>query len=105
MGTNGSGSGDDIQYHFGELTDLGTAMSTAHAKVLDLQGDISSQAGNLSSHWAGKAGESWGTVQTRWNTACQHLGDALHQLGQVITQGSDTMQQQEIQNQRIFDGI
>jgi WXG100 family type VII secretion target len=102
MGTSG---GDEVQYHFTELTDMGTAMQSAHQKVLDLKGDITSQSGNLSTHWQGKAGTSWGSVQTRWSNACQHLGDALHQLSQVVTQGSDTMQQQEIQNQRIFDNI
>jgi len=94
-----------IAYNFADLTDLSGAIGKAHANVDTLKSDIASSAQNLQADWSGTAGESWGTVQAKWNTACDNLIGALHQLATTVLANSDEMSRVEAQNAGLFNGI
>ncbi|MGA8114244.1 MAG: WXG100 family type VII secretion target [Actinocatenispora sp.] len=94
-----------ILYNFGDLESLSGAIQKAHGSVASLKSDIHSAAGKLQADWSGSASESWGTVQSKWNGACDNLTQALHQLSQKVMQSSDHMSQTEAKNAHLFDGV
>ena len=94
-----------VAYNFGDLQELSGAIGKAHSAVETCKGDITSSAGKLQADWSGTAGESWGTVQHKWTTACDNLIAALHQLGITVLSNSDAMSQTEAKNAGLFNGI
>jgi WXG100 family type VII secretion target len=94
-----------IAYNFSDLQDLSAAIGKAHANVESLKGDIKSSSGQLQADWSGSAGESWATVQAKWDTACDNLVSALHQLAATVLSNSDEMSQTEARNAGLFSGI
>lgn len=94
-----------IAYNFADLQDLSGAISKAHSNVESLKGDIKSSSGQLQADWVGKAGESWTTVQAQWDSACDNLITALHQLATTVLNNSDEMSQTEAKNAGLFNGI
>jgi WXG100 family type VII secretion target len=94
-----------ISYNFGDLQDLSGAIGKAHANVESLKADVRSSAGQLQADWVGTAGESWATVQAKWDTACDNLVSALHQLAATVLSNSDEMAQTEARNAGLFNGI
>ena len=94
-----------IAYNFSDLQDLSAAIRKAHGNVETVKGDIKSSSGQLQADWVGTAGESWTTVQAKWDTACDNLVSALHQLAATVLANSDEMSQTEARNAGLFSGI
>ncbi len=94
-----------VAYNFSDLQELSSAIGKAHSAVETCKGDINSSAGKLKADWDGSAGESWGTVQHKWTTACDNLVTALHQLAQTVLSSSDAMSQTEAKNAGLFNGM
>jgi WXG100 family type VII secretion target len=94
-----------LSMNFGDLTDLSGAIGKAHSSVDSLKTDIQSAAQNLQAAWSGSAGESWTTVQGKWNSACDNLITALHTLSTTVLSNAEEGARVEAQNRGLFDGI
>ena len=94
-----------VQYSFSDLTDLSGAISKAQGQVVTIKGDIRSSAGTLQADWSGSASESWVSVQTRWDNACDALTQALQNLAQTVQRNGSAMAQTESANAGLFGGM
>ncbi|GLY27974.1 WXG100 family type VII secretion target [Kineosporia sp. NBRC 101731] len=93
-----------IAYNFGDLQELSGAIGKAHSSVDSLKGDVKSSSGQLAADWSGSASQSWDTVQTKWDSACDNLVSALNQLSRTVLANSDDMSATEARNAGLFGG-
>jgi WXG100 family type VII secretion target len=94
-----------LQYMFSDLESLSAVILKAHGQVEQLKGDIRSSASTLQADWSGTASESWSTVQTKWDGACDNLVVALNQLGTTVRANSSAMSETETSNTKLFSGM
>ena len=94
-----------VQYIFSDMENLSGVIRKAHGEVESLKGDIRSSSSTLAADWSGSASESWGTVQVKWDRACDGLVTALNQLALTVQANGTDMAHAETANASLFRGM
>jgi WXG100 family type VII secretion target len=87
------GADGTITYHFGEISDVATAIGTFEGAMDGALQDLYSQFTSLfAADWQGEAGRACDDARQKWNQGATEIKEALGRVGQKLGASAERMQ-------------
>lgn len=87
------GADGTITYHFGEITDVATAIGTYEGEMDGALQELYREFRNMfANDWQGEAGQACDEAQRKWNQGADEIKAALGQVGQKLGASAEAMQ-------------
>jgi ESAT-6 family protein len=95
-------AGDYTQAEFGTMAQAEQAFLQIYNNLTNELADLQRQLESSLQLWTGSARAAYTEAKMQWDSAAEHMGQVLNQLGVVIGQANETYQTTERQLQSLW---